>query len=146
MGIEITKTLLRKISGMYTDKDFQNKSSYSNKSHREETTGIMTTSGKGLYDYDEYQMSDFDIQSNHQHNHLYNLENSNTLSFRDSAHLRPNQNSYNPPMRKNEIPNSRIIYENLLKNSFNPPKQELHKVKSYEFLNSKSNTQSIVVG
>ena len=52
-GIELTKTLLKRISGMYTDKDFQNKYSYLNKTSKEETTK-MTLSGRV---YDEYQIS-----------------------------------------------------------------------------------------
>ncbi len=34
-GIELTKTLLKRISGMYNDKDFQNRASFVNKSQRE---------------------------------------------------------------------------------------------------------------
>ncbi len=51
-GIGLTKTLLKRISGMYTEKDFQNKSSIINKSNKEETTGIMTMtmSGRGACD------------------------------------------------------------------------------------------------
>jgi len=56
----------------------------------------MTSSGKGLYDYDEYQMSDFDIQLNNQHNHLFNLEQTNTLSFKDSGNLHKSKDTYDP--------------------------------------------------
>lgn len=51
-GIGLTKTLLKRISGMYTEKDFQNKSSIINKCTKEETTGIMTMtmSGRGACD------------------------------------------------------------------------------------------------
>jgi hypothetical protein len=46
---------------MYAEKDFQNRSSFVNKSRKDETTGIMTaTMSRGVCD--EYQLSDFDFQ------------------------------------------------------------------------------------
>lgn len=89
-GIELTKTLLKRISGMYHDKDFQHRTSFVNKSQKEETTGLtMTMSGRGVYD--EYQISDFDFQA--PPNHTFNTSTSNPLSFNDSGNW--NRNSRN---------------------------------------------------
>lgn len=62
----------------------------------------MTSSGKGLYDYDEYQISDFDILLNqkHQNHHLHHIE-YNPLSFRDSVELERSKDSLKPLFKKN---------------------------------------------
>jgi hypothetical protein len=72
---------------MYNDKDFQNRSSFINKSHKDETTGMtMTMSGRGVYD--EYQISDFDFQV--PPNHTFNISSTNPLSFNDSGNWNRN--------------------------------------------------------
>ncbi len=68
---------------MYTDKDFQNRSSQLYKNSREETTGIMTNTMSGRVQ-DEYQLSDFDLQI-YNNNHTFNLSSSNQISFNDSG-------------------------------------------------------------
>ena len=81
-GIEVTKTLLKRISDMYTEKDFQNSSGVC--SHKEESTGLMTLNASGRGVADEYQLNDSDLPiiANHTITLSYSR---NPLSFNDSG-------------------------------------------------------------
>jgi len=81
-GIGITKTLLKRISGMYNDKDFDGKTSYI-KSNRH-SIGIRTSNNITGKVNEEYQLndSDFHISNN---NRTFNISSSNPLSFNDSG-------------------------------------------------------------
>ena len=109
-GIELTKTLLKRISGMYNDKDLPNRSSFVKSSNKDETTG-MTLSGRGIYD--EYQISDFDFQV--PPNHTFNISTSNPFSFNDSGNWNRNSSYYNSNNSAN-------------KNSFNRQSNEFVKI------------------
>jgi len=62
-------------------------------------TGIITSSGRVLYDLDEYQISDFDIKVNNL-NHINYIEH-NPLSFRDSSTLEHSNDRIRLPFKKN---------------------------------------------
>jgi len=96
-------------------------------------------SGRGVCD--EYQISDFDFQPNS--NHTLNLTNSNPISFNDSGNWNRtgNQdNSYTHQHYQEATQNIQSI------SSFVTPKKELIKVKSFDIMNSRPTSESIVVG
>lgn len=82
-GIGLTKTLLKKISGMYTSTDFKNSHISSNRSK-------ATDPHRETQVYEEYQLSDFDmVNSLPQNNHTNLSISNNPLSnFNDSVNWR----------------------------------------------------------
>ena len=86
-GIEVTKTLLKRITDMYSDKDFQNRRGGC--SQKEESTGVMTLNASGRGVADEYQLNDSDlpVMANHTITMSYSR---NPLSFNDSGNWNDN--------------------------------------------------------
>ncbi len=169
-GIELTKTLLKRISGMYAEKDFQNRSSFVNKSRKDETTGIMTaTMSRGVCD--EYQLSDFDFQlpnrtlnlSTTHHHHSFNdsgswpnpakqpqqqQQPSQQVSLQSSKQQPNNQQHQQQPTNQHPHPQPQPRQQQIQNPQMPYPtsnKQMLTNVKSADLLN-RPTAQSIVMG